>query len=271
MTYLFFQVHAKFCDAMKIFVGDKLIGDGKATFQHRFHICIENLMRDKSMKNPPTINTKKGKGTVGILIDQYLPRLTEADHTSQAGIRDHLQNYHNLDDRLWRWNEINADMEATYELQREDIHKAKSAVEAHAAAAAAAENKENNADIDEPDFMNDDDPLPEPALKVVKGKWPFLFQIPGLRNHHQRLTGRNIHKEMLQFCEKHLEFAYLFMTSGSKANVENLAFRLRLEGKSEEISTSSKLLAFVLMVAKHFEEDASLFILSAEVYNYLNH
>lgn len=250
---------------MQVVVGGKVLGDGKASFQHILHICVENLCRDKAMKKPSAITTKKGKGTVGVLIEQYHPSMTEADEVTQVGLREHLQNYHLVDERLWQWKDIHSDMQATYKLQRDDIEKAKAAV---VAAQESANSRDDASDSGEKnDSMEDDNIMPDAAMKVVKEKWPFLFTVPCLRNHHQRLTGREINKEMMKFCESYFEYTYLYMTCGSRSNTQNISIRLRIESKCEDMPSSSKLLACVVMIANHFEEDWSSLILSAEVCN----
>ena len=78
------------------------------------------------------------------------------------------------------------------------------------------------------------------------------------------LTGRDLHAEMASFCEEKLEFLYMFMTTCSNANIENLALRMKLE-QDEIVDSDAKVLACLVMTANHFGEDHTSFLFTAEV------
>ena len=88
---------------MKVVVGGKVIGNGKASFHHLLHVCVENQQTAKQ-RVTRTVNSKKGKGTVGVRPEMYLPPLTKDDATAQKSLRDKLQQLHSDEDpSLWGW------------------------------------------------------------------------------------------------------------------------------------------------------------------------
>lgn len=220
-------------------------------FARRFEICAENLIRKEQRKRQgkrTKVQSKKGTGTVGVLIGEYEPKLAPASKTEQEGIREHLKNYYQLDALEQNLEQVTTDLDNTYELQRADIISAKQDV------LMAAEDKENQ-----------DDELIEPALKVLLTQWPFLFQPAMMRRHHKRLTGKDIHLEKEKFCEKKMDLLLMYMTTSSSSNVENMALRLKAERRSIELGSSERIMLVLLMVANHFKEDSTSLIYCTEV------
>jgi len=240
---------------LKVRINGKVIGDGKLTFAHRFETCAENLIRKEQRKRQgktTKITAKKGTGTVGVLIEEYEPKLAPASKTEQEGIREHLKNYHKQDASEQDLEQVSKDLDNTYELQRADIVTAKQDD------MMAAEDKDEGAE-------NPDGDITEPALQVLLKEWPFLFHPEMIRRHHHRLTGRDIHLDLLKFCEDKMEFLLLYMTTSSSANVENMALRLNAERRCIELGLSERLLLVLLMVANHFKEDSTSLIYCTEV------
>lgn len=103
------------------------------------------------------------------------------------------------------------------------------------------------------DPQNEDEPA-EVALAGLKAIWPHLFTFPGLKGHHERLTGRNIREPFEAFIVSHLEFMLLFLTTASSANAENLILRMKVERHFDNVSNSMKMLLIYSMLANHFGE-----------------
>ncbi|XP_034232840.1 uncharacterized protein LOC117640446 [Thrips palmi] len=241
------QVFARLPDCFVDIVDGKKVGDGKASFTKSFGISVDNRMRDKNKSKPQ--RAVRGKGIVGVLPNQYQPDVRNA--IEQAGMREHLQNLHGLNPTQWDWTEIQSDMRATYELQREDVVKARDSVEMMAGTGTGATEAEET----------EDDPTPK-ALAQVKKLWPFLFSQCCLQDHHRRLTGRDIRIHLESYKERKLKSVLRYMTSHSTTNTANLALRLRL--KNFTLSDSNKLLCIFFMVANHFKEKREVLFKTVE-------
>lgn len=225
-------------------VNGEEVGDGAASFKKRFKTCIENQLREKTQQTPRQ-RAVRAKGTVGVLEAEYEPHVP--DIIVQQRTREHLQNMHKLNPTSWNQNEVEQDMINTYELTREDIVKAKEKV------FSAAES----ADQDEP---------PTKALCEIKELWPFLFENNVLSQHHKRLTGRELLPHVKEFMTTKLDYYMMYLTSGSTANLKNLALRLKAEHYFEAATHApKKLLCCILMITNHFKENKDLLIHPTEV------
>lgn len=235
------------------------VGDGKAGFQRSVLICTENQMRPKD--NPPNIpNAVRASGIVGVLEEQYMPNLDGTAREDQEKIREDLQIIYNEDSDTWFWDDIKENMLNSYELQRDDVAKAKVAIE-----------QESNNQEKENEQSDSDEPPPPKALSELMNSWPFLFYVSALTWHHNRLTGRALQPHLDEFLEKHLEYTLNFLTSCSKSNKKNMALNLKLNKKIQNWTVPQKFLKALYMIANHFGEEKYLFIHSAEVHYLLLH
>lgn len=254
ISHFSLKVFERYGRCMLVKVNNKIIGTGRAALSHAFEVCTDNLMRKYYSKgNTRSLRAVKGRGSVGVLIEQYQPELTSTNEEVQSQIAEDLKNHHALESKHWDWEKISTDMIRSFELQRQDIVEAKEEVTKETA------EKENTGAENE-----DDDVLPKPAIQQVKEKWPFLFRKGIMTNHHNRLTGRNLSNEMARFMEEELDFVLNFMTTCSKSNIKNFALRLTLE-EGTDLTPESKVLAVMVMTANHFGEDFTSFLHGAEV------
>lgn len=231
---------------MALVINNKRVGDGQFQFFKSLKTSIDNKLRKKGGSRRAAVQAVRGTGLVGVLADQYEPSFDEKSKEEQTGIREHLQNMHF--GNHWEWDSIKKDLNESYALQRQDIVSCKERV------------LEQEESIDE-----DADSPAELALKNLKELWPYLFSIPGVSLHHNKLTGRDITAPLEDFLENSLEPFLLFMISNSNANTKNLQLRLKLEQKNLLTTVLSRFLALILMVSNHFKEDHSKFIVAAEV------
>lgn len=253
-----FQVFRKFHICLNEVVNGTVVGDGRANFTKALKISIENKMRNTKYSHPT--NTRKlavrGQGIIGVLHDQYEPAIDAPSKERQVMIKGHMQNMHGLGPDTWTWEQIERDLDETYELQRQDIIFAKEQV---------AKLLNDKGEDSEHEQEADDIRVSIPALEQLKGLWPFLFKIAGLRNHHKRLTGRDIRPHLEEFLQNHLDLFLLFLTSSSSSNTINLALRIKLESNGKFETLSQMLLAMLHMLANHFKENIKLFLQTAEV------
>jgi hypothetical protein len=231
-------------------VNGKKVGDGTSSFLKSVIICTENMMRDKNKEEPARAVTTKG--IVGIIPSAYKPPLKADERKFQESIRESLRNECDFDPESWDWDEIKSEMQKTYELQRNDIVKAREKV---------MTTNQNDSDNDE-----EPDEVPVAALAEVKSLWPFLFKRPGLAQHHEQLTGRNLHPTLEAFIEGEImETVLMYMTSCSSSNTANTAVRLKLDSDQSLQTKSNKFLALMLMTINHFKEDKKVLLHHAEV------
>lgn len=220
------------------------VGDGQASFKKSFGFSIDNKYRDKNKSKPQ--KAIRGKGIVGVLQEQYQPIVRNS--IEQAGLREHLQNLFNLNPTQWDWTEIRKDMSNTFELQREDVVKAKEIVEVVLEA-------------------GDEDNPAVRALAQAKALWPFLFKQSCLQDHHIRLTGRDIRTNLESYKENKLNSVLNYLTAHSTKNTLN--FSLKLEMETFPPSDSNKLMCILFMIANHFKEDIEVFFKTVEVKKYM--
>lgn len=235
-----FQVFAKLPLCFIDIIDGSKVGDGTFSFEKCLYTCVENLVRDK---NKPQQQQKavRGKGVVGVIHSEYQPNVTNA--IEQAGVREHLQNMNGFDPNLWNWAEIKRDMNSTFELQRDDIIKAREKIE-------------------EAEEQDTDEPVTTALADVIQ-LWPYLFKRPCMKDHHFRLTGRDIRTPLETFVDRKMEYVLLYMTSHSLSNTKNLALRMKLE-KYEDAAPNTFMCVFI-MVANHFKEKHEELIHTVEV------
>lgn len=236
-------------------INGKQVGDGKAGFRKAFHECTENAMREKNQM-PKAHQVVRASGVVGVQPDEYEPALDQASRLEQEGIRSHLQNLHHADPDDWAWENIHQDMMESYILQRHDIVKAKEAVTTYENHEEQGENIDPDEDPDEPSVK---------ALQRVKELWPYLFRPQGLRDHHNRLTKRDLKPHLDEFLESKLDHILVYLTSSSKSNQKNVALTMRLDRVVKEWTPPKKFLKMILMLANHFGERKNILLHAVEV------
>lgn len=196
---------------------------------------------------------RRGKGVPGIIADEYKPSMTKAEKLSQSRIQKELLEmaiYLEEEDRDWQ--EIIDKMNETYELQRELI------VEVTKAILRGGDSE------DEADEETEDNPQ-EKMIEKVKNKWPFLFSLKPMHSHHKRLTGRDLEGRLNTYMADavNLHYLLLFLKSSSAANFKNVVLSEKI--KESTLTNGSKLLLATCMLANHFKEDYSSFLLPVEV------
>ena len=188
---------------------------------------------------------KQGRGTVGVIMEEYEPALTEPQKEEQIGIKQYLKNL--SEGGQWDQEEVEKNMGNSYKLQRLEILEVRDEVEG-----------QQDQNEDEEDIA-----LENRALAKLITEWPFLFKKIGLTQHFIRLTGKDMRPEIARFILEDLDHLILYLTSKSPQAVKNL--KIRLEMDKFPITISSKLMAAIMMLGKHFTEATSNFIKTVEV------
>ena len=238
------QIFQKFPTCIKDVINGKVLGTGREGFLKAFELCNENMMRSYQPASRAK-KAKQGRGTVGVIMEEYEPALTEPQKEEQIGIKQYLKNL--SEGGQWDQEEVEKNMGNSYKLQRLEILEVRDEVEGQ---------QDQNED-------EEDVALENRALAKLITEWPFLFKKIGLTQHFIRLTGKDMRPEIARFILEDLDHLILYLTSKSPQAVKNL--KIRLEMDKFPITISSKLMAAIMMLGKHFTEATSNFIKTVEV------
>lgn len=223
---LFVDYAACFIDKIK----EKTIGDGKFTLTDQLETCVENLCRSKSNSGETRASAviKGNRKMACVLPDKFNPALSKIQKQEAEIVRRELVAVYRRSKCMWDWDLIKDKLSqySTFALQRNEI----------------TSRKRNIADIVE--------------------KWPFLFEPLGMMRHMLELTGQDLHKNFEIFQNQEVERLIKFLTIQSGKRVANL--KIQRDAACGTCPYTS-MLAAVIMLTKHFEEDVLEIIRCIEV------